>query len=67
LGSGTFGVLQRVDLRMLWPKEALDVTAWLALNLDALGSLIRLDLGHQATHGAGRHPADPVVLAVGCP
>lgn len=39
-----FGVLRRVELRELWPHEALDFTAWLAQNLELLGEVLGLDL-----------------------
>lgn len=41
---GKFGTLQRVDLRLLWPHEALDFTPWLAKNLSLLGDTLGLDL-----------------------
>jgi hypothetical protein len=39
-----FGVLSRVDLRLLWPHEALDFTPWLARNLPSLGEVLGMDL-----------------------
>jgi hypothetical protein len=39
-----FGVLKRVDLRRLWPHEALDFTAWLAENIAFLGEALGMDL-----------------------
>src|SRR5271157_1430826 len=39
-----FGVLRRVNLRDLWPREATDFTPWLASNLSALGEALGMDL-----------------------
>jgi len=39
-----FGNLARVDLRTLWPHEALDFTPWLAQNLTLLGEALGMDL-----------------------
>lgn len=50
-----FGVLRRVDLRLLWPHEALDFTSWLAQNLSFLGDALGLDLelrGQEAAVGS---------------
>lgn len=38
------GVIERVDLREVWPDEAQDFTPWLAENLDKLGEALGLDL-----------------------
>ena len=40
----TFGELKRLDLRNLWPHEALSFTPWLERNLSVLGSLIGMEL-----------------------
>jgi hypothetical protein len=42
--TGQIGVLKRVDLRLIWPREAHDFTAWLAQNLSLLGDALGLDL-----------------------
>jgi hypothetical protein len=47
-----FGVLKRVDLRLLWPNEALDFTPWLAQNITALGEALGLDLELKAQESA---------------
>lgn len=39
-----FGALKRVDVRTLWPHEALDFTPWLARNLGALAEVLGMDL-----------------------
>ncbi|MBI3662288.1 MAG: DUF4268 domain-containing protein [Acidobacteria bacterium] len=39
-----FGVLQKLDLREIWKKEATEFTPWLAKNLGALGRVIGMDL-----------------------
>ena len=41
------GVIERVDLREVWPDEAQDFTPWLAENLDKLGEALGLDLEFQ--------------------
>ena len=38
------GSLQRVDLRKVWPHEALDFTPWLEENIDVLNNAIDLSL-----------------------
>ena len=38
------GSLQRVDLRKVWPHEALDFTTWLENNIDELNNAIDLSL-----------------------
>jgi hypothetical protein len=42
--GSVFGELTSVDLRAIWPKEASDVTPWLASNIQALGQAPGLDL-----------------------
>ena len=39
-----FGELKRLNLREIWPKEALDFTPWLADNIQALGEALGLQL-----------------------
>lgn len=42
------GVIEKVDLREMWPNEAADFTPWLAKNITKLGSTLGLDLELQA-------------------
>ena len=46
------GVIERVDLREVWPHEAQDFTPWLAENLDKLGAALGLDLELQSAEAA---------------
>jgi hypothetical protein len=39
-----FGDLKRVDLRELWPHEAIDFTPWLSENISMLSNTLGLDL-----------------------
>ena len=45
------GILERVDLRSIWPSEAQDFTRWLSMekNLDALGKALNLNLCWEAS------------------
>lgn len=38
------GKIEEVDLREIWPNEAVDFTPWLAKHLDLLGEALHLDL-----------------------
>ena len=42
------GTIERVDIRQIWPNEAVDFTPWLAENLATLGKALGLDLEVQA-------------------
>ena len=44
MGEEKIGSLRRVDLREVWPHEALDFTPWLEENIDELNSVIDLSL-----------------------
>ena len=44
MGEEKIGSLQRVDLRKVWPHEALDFTRWLENNIDELNNAIDLSL-----------------------
>jgi hypothetical protein len=38
------GILEKVELRMIWPHEGHNFTPWLAENIDKLGEVLGLDL-----------------------
>ena len=44
MGEEKIGSLRRVDLRKVWPHEALDFTTWLENNIDELNNAIDLSL-----------------------
>lgn len=46
------GVIERVDLREVWPHEAQDFTPWRAENLDKLGEALGLELELQSAEAA---------------
>jgi hypothetical protein len=46
------GLLNPVDLRTIWPHEALYFTPWLAKNLSALGEVLGMDLELQGQEAA---------------
>ena len=55
------GRLRRVDLREVWPHEALDFTPWLAENIDVLNNAIDLSLSTvEREHPAGDFSVDLV-------
>ncbi len=52
MAMADLGVIERVDLREVWPHEAQDFTPWLAENLDKLGAALGLDLELQSSEAA---------------
>ena len=44
--------IDRVDLREVWPNEAVDFTPWLAENISRLGQALGIDLELQETEAA---------------
>ena len=44
MGTEPLGLLERVNLRGVWPLEAGDFTPWLAANLALLGATIGIEL-----------------------
>jgi hypothetical protein len=65
-----FGVLKRVDLRRLWPHEAVDFTTWLAQNIEVLGEALGLDLelrGGRRPSARSRLTSSPTTSAATAP
>lgn len=55
------GVIEKVDLKAIWPGEATHFTPWLADNLEHLGKVLDMDLQLESTEvSAGDFSADIV-------
>lgn len=55
------GVMEKVDLKTIWPGEATHFTPWLADNLEHLGKVLDMDLQLESTEvSAGDFSADIV-------
>jgi hypothetical protein len=57
--SVQLGRIQRVDLRTVWPHEALSLTPWLLANADVLADVLGVDVElNAAEHGVGSFSLD---------
>ena len=58
--------IERVDLREIWPNEAVDFTPWLADNLSQLGAALGLDLEFQEKEASvGGYSLDVLARDIG--